>query len=169
MIKNQVSEVLERVRAWPEARREEAARILIEMKAQDASPIRLSDEQLAEVRRRASQPKSGTGIARRRTEKVQSPWCMRVVFDEEALDDLQSIFAWVAKDDPAAAAGLINPIFEKMERLTGPELTRMGRFGRDAGTHELLEGSYIIVYEIDERRGEIRVISVVHGARGTGS
>jgi hypothetical protein len=52
MIKNQVSEVLERVRAWPEARREEAARILIEMEAQDASPSRLSDEQLAEVRRR---------------------------------------------------------------------------------------------------------------------
>jgi toxin ParE1/3/4 len=94
---------------------------------------------------------------------------MRVVFDEEALDDLQSIFAWVAKDDPAAAAGLINRIFEKVERLTGPELTRMGRFGRDPGTHELLEGPYIIVYEIDERRGEIRVISVVHGARDTDS
>jgi toxin ParE1/3/4 len=94
---------------------------------------------------------------------------MRVVFDEEALEDLQSIVAWISKDDPAAAARLINRIFEKVEKLTGPELTRMGRFGRDPGTHELIEGPYIIVYEIDERRSLIRVISVVHGARDTGS
>jgi len=92
---------------------------------------------------------------------------MRVVFDKEALDDLQSIFAWVNKDDPAAATGIINRIFDKVERLVSPELTRMGRFGRDPGTHELIEGPYIIVYEINERRALIRVVSVVHGARDT--
>jgi hypothetical protein len=52
MTKNQVGEVLERVRAWPEERQEEAARILLEMEAIDASPYQLTDEQLAEVRRR---------------------------------------------------------------------------------------------------------------------
>jgi hypothetical protein len=52
MTKNLVSEVLERVRAWPQQRQEEAARILIEMETHDASPYRLSDEQLGEVRRR---------------------------------------------------------------------------------------------------------------------
>jgi toxin ParE1/3/4 len=93
---------------------------------------------------------------------------MRLVFDEEALDDLQGIFAWVAKDDLTAATGLINRVFEKVEKLTSPELVRMGRFGRDPGTHELLEGPYIIVYEVRERRGEIRVLSVVHGARDRG-
>jgi plasmid stabilization system protein ParE len=93
---------------------------------------------------------------------------MKVVFDEDALDDLQRIFAWIAKDDLMAAAALINRIFEKVEKLTGPELSRIGRFGRDPGTHELLEGPYIMVYEVDERRARIRIVSVVHGARERG-
>ncbi len=94
---------------------------------------------------------------------------MKLVFDKEALDDIQSIFDWISKDNPATATDLMSRIFEKVERLTGPEFTRMGRFGRDPGTHELIEAPYITVYEIDERCGLIRVISVVHGARDTDS
>jgi hypothetical protein len=52
MTKNDVSRVLDRVRSWSEERQEEAAHMLLEMEAQDASPYRLTDEQLAEVRRR---------------------------------------------------------------------------------------------------------------------
>jgi hypothetical protein len=51
MTKNDVSRVLERVRSWPEERQEEAAHVLLEMEAQDASLYRLTDEQLAEVER----------------------------------------------------------------------------------------------------------------------
>jgi toxin ParE1/3/4 len=90
---------------------------------------------------------------------------MRLVFDEDALDDLQGIFAWIAKDDVGAATNLINRIFDRVERLTVPELTHMGRIGRDPRTHELIEEPYIIVYEVRERQREVRVISVVHGAR----
>ncbi len=93
---------------------------------------------------------------------------MKVVFDAEALDDLQRVFAWIARDDLAAATALIDRIFETAEKLTSPKLSRMGRFGRDPGTHELLEGPYIIVYEIDEKRARIRIVSVVHGARDGG-
>jgi plasmid stabilization system protein ParE len=64
-----------------------------------------------------------------------------------------------------AATNLINRIFDRIERLTVPELTRMGRIGREPGTHELIEEPYIIVYEVRERQGELSVISVVHGAR----
>ena len=49
MTKSDVSQVLERVRSWPEERQEEAANVLLEMEAQDASPYRLTDEQLAEA------------------------------------------------------------------------------------------------------------------------
>jgi len=90
---------------------------------------------------------------------------MRVRFDDEALDDLQSIFTWIAKDNAKAAADLINRIFDKAEKLETHGLTYMGRAGRDPGTHELLEGPYIIVYEVFERLNEIRILSVVHGAR----
>jgi hypothetical protein len=56
MKKDQISAVLERVRTWPAERQEDAARLLLEMEAQDASPYRLSDEQLAELRRRRAKP-----------------------------------------------------------------------------------------------------------------
>lgn len=90
---------------------------------------------------------------------------MKVVFDEDALDDLRGIFAWIAKDNPHAAVSLVRRIFEKAERLANTQLTFMGHKGRDAGTYELLEGPYIIVYEVRLRQKEVRILSVVHGAR----
>lgn len=90
---------------------------------------------------------------------------MKVIFDEEALDDLQRIFDWIAQDNPTAAARLIARIFDKAERLAPPELSHMGRPGLVEGTRELLEGPYIIVYRVDDNRGEIVIVSVVHGAR----
>lgn len=90
---------------------------------------------------------------------------MRIVFDEEALEDLQGIRTWIANDSPRAADALINRIFKKVERLLTPELTHMGRPGLEPGTRELIEGPYIIVYEVHDRRDEIVVLSVVHGAQ----
>lgn len=52
MTNEHLTAVLERVRNWPQKRQEDAARALLEMEAQDASPYRLTDDQLAEVRRR---------------------------------------------------------------------------------------------------------------------
>ena len=50
-----LKEVIERVRAWPEERQEDAAKVLLEMEAQDSSSYQLTDEQLAEVRRRRAE------------------------------------------------------------------------------------------------------------------
>lgn len=90
---------------------------------------------------------------------------MKVVFDDEALDDLRGIFTYIAKDNPRAANDVVKRIFERTERLAEPELAHMGHPGRDPGTLELVDAPYIIVYEIFERRGKIVVLSVVHGAR----
>ena len=51
-----LKEVIERVQNWPEERQEDAAKVLLEMEAQDASSYQLPDEQLAEVRRRRADP-----------------------------------------------------------------------------------------------------------------
>ncbi|HEV3185390.1 MAG TPA: hypothetical protein VGZ49_10945 [Xanthobacteraceae bacterium] len=56
MTKEQVKEILDRVLTWPPERQADAARILTAMEAQDASPLQLSDEQVAEVRRRLADP-----------------------------------------------------------------------------------------------------------------
>lgn len=90
---------------------------------------------------------------------------MKVVFDDDSLDDLRRIFAYIAKDNPRAATDIIERIFERIERLAMPVLTYIGHPGRDPGTLELVDAPYIIVYEVFERRGKVVVLSVVHGAR----
>jgi hypothetical protein len=50
-----LKEVIERVQNWPEERQEDAAKVLLEMEAQGASSYQLTDEQLAEVRRRRAE------------------------------------------------------------------------------------------------------------------
>jgi hypothetical protein len=54
--KDQVKEILDRVLTWPPERQEDAARVLTAMEEQDASSIQLSDEQVAEVKRRLADP-----------------------------------------------------------------------------------------------------------------
>ncbi len=56
MTKDQVKAVLDRVLTWPSERQQDAARVLTEMEEQDASPCHLTDEQVAEVRRRLADP-----------------------------------------------------------------------------------------------------------------
>ncbi len=90
---------------------------------------------------------------------------MKVTFEPTARDELARIFAWIAKDNRRAATELIARIEEKVMRLTAPELTHMGRPGLVEGTRELLEWPYIIVYKVNEDRGEIIIVAVVHGAQ----
>ena len=52
MTNREVKEVLDRVLTWPKERQKDAATILKSMEKQDKSPLRLTDEQAAEVRRR---------------------------------------------------------------------------------------------------------------------
>jgi hypothetical protein len=52
MTRDQVKEVLDRVLTWPRERQEDAVEILKAVEAHDRSDLRLTEEQLAEVRRR---------------------------------------------------------------------------------------------------------------------
>ncbi len=54
MTKEQVKAVLDRVLTWPPERQEDAARVLIKMEEQDTSTCQLTDEQIAEVKRRVA-------------------------------------------------------------------------------------------------------------------
>jgi hypothetical protein len=52
MTKDQVKEILDRVLTWPPERQADIAHAVELMEAQDNSEMRLTDEQLAEIRRR---------------------------------------------------------------------------------------------------------------------
>ena len=90
---------------------------------------------------------------------------MRVTFDPAASDELDGIFAWIAKDSPRAAFEMLARIEVKVMRLETPALTHMGRPGLVEGTRELVEWPYIIVYKVYEKSEEIVIVSVVHGTQ----
>jgi hypothetical protein len=56
MKKEQVKAVLDRVLTWPPERQEQAVRLLSELEQQNAASLALTDDQLAEVKRRLADP-----------------------------------------------------------------------------------------------------------------
>jgi plasmid stabilization system protein ParE len=61
---------------------------------------------------------------------------MKIIVREKADADLDEIFAWIAKDNPAAAVAMIRRIRQRIGRLATPGLENMGRPGLDVGTRE---------------------------------
>ena len=90
---------------------------------------------------------------------------MKLVFDEEALVDLEGIYNWIAKDNAAAAFAVVERVFASVEHLA--TFAHMGHAGRDEGTQEWVVPRlpYIVIYEIHADRDEIIVVAVVHGAQ----
>jgi hypothetical protein len=56
MTRDQVKEILDRVLGWPAERQADVAQMVEMMEAQDNSGLRLSDEQVGEVKRRVADP-----------------------------------------------------------------------------------------------------------------
>jgi plasmid stabilization system protein ParE len=90
---------------------------------------------------------------------------VKVIVLQQAEDDLHDIFNWIAKDDPRAATAVAARIKARVNALELDSLSHMGRFGAVEGTLELIEYPYIIIYRVDDERREVRIISIVHGAR----
>jgi plasmid stabilization system protein ParE len=91
---------------------------------------------------------------------------VKLVFDEEALVDLEGIYNWIAKDNAAAALAVVERVFASVEHLAS--FPYMGHVGRDEGTQEWVVPRlpYIVIYEIHADRDEVIVVAVVHGAQG---
>jgi plasmid stabilization system protein ParE len=54
---------------------------------------------------------------------------MKVVTRPKAADDLETIFSWIAKDNPSAAVRMVRRLRERIERLGTPGLAHIGRLG----------------------------------------
>jgi addiction module RelE/StbE family toxin len=90
---------------------------------------------------------------------------MRVVLRHSALEDLDRVHAWINKDNPSAAAEMVARIRDRISFLEIDALAQMGRPGLVAGTRELIEYPYIIVYRVDDNEREIDVLAIFHGAQ----
>ena len=56
MTKEQVKEILDRVLTWPPERQADVVHVVELMEQQDKSELRLTDEQVEEVKRRLAEP-----------------------------------------------------------------------------------------------------------------
>jgi addiction module RelE/StbE family toxin len=90
---------------------------------------------------------------------------MRVIIREAAYDDLDRIYAWIAKDHPRSADAVIDRILESAERLG--RFPYMGHVGRAPDTYEWVVPGlpYIIVYQVRENEELVSVDAVFHGAQ----
>ena len=89
---------------------------------------------------------------------------MIIEWSNEALADLSSVHAYIAKDNPTAAQKVAMTIVESIETNL-PDNPHIGRPGRVIGTRELVISNtpYIVPYRI--KSGIIQVLRVYHGAR----
>ena len=90
---------------------------------------------------------------------------MKLVFDDQAVADLEDIFNWIAQDSPAAAKVVTDRLFSSIELLSS--FPRMGHIGRDPETFEWVipRLPYVVVYELDRQLDQVVVTAVLHGAQ----
>ena len=88
---------------------------------------------------------------------------MRLYWAPGAIEDLQHLRAYIARDNPHAAADIAAKILATVGRL--PEFPASGRPGRLPNTRELVVSGtpFVIPYTVTDRGVEI--IAVLHGAR----
>jgi toxin ParE1/3/4 len=89
---------------------------------------------------------------------------MKIAWSPEAIEDLISLRAYIAEDNPAAARRTVQHIVESIEQLL-PDNPRIGRAGRVPGTRELVvpKSPYIVPYRL--QRTTIQILRVYHAAR----
>ena len=82
----------------------------------------------------------------------------------QALDDLEAICLFVARDAPRVAAVFADRAFRATDRLV--QHPRLGRIVPELeieAIREIILGNYRIIYRIREE--EVQVVTVHHGAR----
>ena len=90
---------------------------------------------------------------------------MNVINREAAYDDLDRIYAWIAKDRPRSADSVTDRILESAARVVRWQY--MGKVRSAPGTYEWVVTGlpYIVVYTVNADDGEVAVIAVFHGAQ----
>jgi len=86
---------------------------------------------------------------------------MQVRWLRKALQNLEVIYEYVAKDNPDAALQLVTKIRGAVRQLE--DFPLMGRIGRVKETREIVVNPYIVIYRVNETFVEI--LRILHSAR----
>ena len=88
---------------------------------------------------------------------------MRIRWLRLALEDLDQIAEYIAKENPDAASKVVAKLWAAVQALA--DQPQMGRSGRVFGTRELVvtNTAFIVPYRVVNT--EIQILRVLHGAR----
>jgi plasmid stabilization system protein ParE len=87
-----------------------------------------------------------------------------VKWTPQALDDLEAICLFIARDAPPVAAVFAQRAFNATDRLaTFPESGRTVPEMNDPNFREIILGNYRLIYRL--RSGDVQILTVHHGAR----
>jgi toxin ParE1/3/4 len=91
----------------------------------------------------------------------------KIIWSEPALDDLRSLTAYIAEDNPLAAERMGSSILGKTRHLAEHPL--MGRMVPEIGQRdirEMIRSPYRIVYRVRADDQTVEIIRVWHAAKG---
>jgi addiction module toxin, RelE/StbE family len=87
-----------------------------------------------------------------------------VIWSEAAIEDVESIAAYIAMDSEVYAAAVVRDISQKTRRLADfPLMGRTVPEFDDTTIREIFSYSYRIVYRIGQ--GTVTIAAIVHGSR----
>ena len=90
----------------------------------------------------------------------------KVIFSRRFLLHLDSIYNYIARDDPGAARSVLRRIYEAAENIEAfPEMGRM-TVVRDIRMFPVTPYPYVLYFRLVPKRDEIRMLAVRHAARG---
>jgi plasmid stabilization system protein ParE len=91
----------------------------------------------------------------------------KIIWSEQARDDLQAIVLFIAQDNPPVAETFGCQLISKVDVLGRfPLIGRVVPEGNDETVRELVFRSYRIIYKVFATEQVVAVARVWHGARG---
>lgn len=90
---------------------------------------------------------------------------MKFIVRKSARRDLDDILDRISQDNPRAARRVVSRILLRIKRLAASNLAHQGRPGFIAGTRELVERPYVVIYSVDEAANAVVVLAIIHNAR----
>ena len=88
----------------------------------------------------------------------------KLIWSPQAIDDIEAIAQYIARDSTIYAESTVERIFQAPERLMQlPKLGRIVPEKNDESIREIFVFQYRIIYEIFA--SEIHILTVVHGKR----
>lgn len=89
---------------------------------------------------------------------------LRLIWSPEAVEDLDSIAEYIAKDSVFYARSVVRKVFTTVKEI--PSAPQIGRIVSEIGNTNIRERfvySYRVVYKFDEL--QITIVAVIHGKR----